>query len=184
MEARKLEALITSVELGSFNKAAKVLGYTQSGLTHMMNALERELGFSVLERNNYGVQQELKVLRTAKELGFYTFGLAYDEEIAMQIAADNHDALVLVLAMVEWEKGGATLEEAADYVNRITTKVKAVAPEILVFVQGVPVVTPEDTQYMYDHTDAVGFVGINNMEFGEEPIQDTVAAFKSAKIHR
>ena len=61
---------------------------------------------------------------------------------------------------------------------------KAVAPEILVFVQGVPVVTPEDTQYMYDHTDAVGFVGINNMEFGEKPIQDTVAAFKSAKIHR
>lgn len=56
MEARKLEALITSVELGSFNKAAKVLGYTQSGLTHMMNALERELGFSVLERNNYGVK--------------------------------------------------------------------------------------------------------------------------------
>lgn len=135
-----------------------------------------------LERNNYGVQQELKVLRTARELGFYTFGLAYDEEIAMQIAADSHDALVLGLAMVEWEKGGASLEEAAAYVNRITSKVKAIAPEILVFVQGVPVVTPEDTQYMYDHTDAVGFVGINNMEYGEKPMQDAVAAFKSAKL--
>ena len=137
-----------------------------------------------LERNNYGVQQELKVLRMAKELGFYTFGLAYDEEIAMQIAADNHDALVLGLAMVEWEKGGATLDEAANYINRITTKVKAIAPEILVFVQGVPVVTPEDTQYIYDRTDVVGFLGINNMEYGEKPIQDTVAAFKSAKVRR
>ena len=137
-----------------------------------------------LERNNYGGQQELKVLRMAKELGFYTFGLAYGEEIAMQIAADNHDALVLGLAMVGWEKGGATLDEAANYINRITTKVKAIAPEILVFVQGVPVVTPEDTQYIYDRTDVVGFLGINNMEYGEKPIQDTVAAFKSAKVRR
>ena len=119
-----------------------------------------------LERNNYGVQQELKTLRTAKELGFYTFGLAYDEEIAMQIAADNHDALVLGLAMLEWENGGATLEQA----------------EMLIFVQGLPVQTPEDTQYIYDHTDAVGFIGINNMDYGTKPIQDTVAAFKSAKI--
>ena len=136
-----------------------------------------------LERNNYGVQQELKTLRTAKELGFYTFGLAYDEEIAMQIAADNHDALVLGLAMLEWENGGATLEQAAEYINRVSTKVKAVAPEMLIFVQGLPVQTPEDTQYIYDHTDAVGFIGINNMDYGTKPIQDTVAAFKSAKIH-
>ncbi len=136
-----------------------------------------------LERNNYGVQQELKTLRTAKELGFYTFGLAYDEEIAMQIAADNHDALVLGLAMLEWESGGATLEQAAEYINRVSTKVKAVAPEMLIFVQGLPVQTPEDTQYIYDHTDAVGFIGINNMDYGTKPIQDTVAAFKSAKIH-
>ena len=113
-----------------------------------------------LERNNYGVQQELKTLRT-----------------------DNHDALVLGLAMLEWENGGATLEQAAEYINRVSTKVKAVAPEMLIFVQGLPVQTPEDTQYIYDHTDAVGFIGINNMDYGTKPIQDTVAAFKSAKIH-
>ena len=27
------------------------------------------------------------------------------------------------------------------------------------------------------------FIGINNMDYGTKPIQDTVAAFKSAKIH-
>ena len=77
----------------------------------------------------------------------------------------------------------ATLEQAAEYINRVSTKVKAVAPEMLIFVQGLPVQTPEDTQYIYDHTDAVGFIGINNMDYGTKPIQDTVAAFKSAKIH-
>lgn len=39
MDTKKLEALLTAVELGSFTRAAEVLGYTQSGLTHMMNSL-------------------------------------------------------------------------------------------------------------------------------------------------
>lgn len=136
-----------------------------------------------LERNNYGVQQELKVMQTARELGFYTFGLAYDEEIALQIASSNHDALVLGLAMVGWEKGGATLDEVVEYINRVTVKAKAIAPDILIFVQGYPVCTLEDTQYIYEHTDAVGFIGVNNMEYGEVPIQEAVAAFKKAKVH-
>ena len=46
MESKKLEALLMAVDLGSFTKAAEVMGYTQSGLTHMMNSLEREVGFT------------------------------------------------------------------------------------------------------------------------------------------
>ena len=51
MESKKLEALLMAVDLGSFTKAAEVLGYTQSGLTHMMNSLEKEVGFTLLERS-------------------------------------------------------------------------------------------------------------------------------------
>ncbi len=43
-------------DLGSFTKAAEVLGYTQSGLTHMMNSLEREIGFPLLDRGRHGVR--------------------------------------------------------------------------------------------------------------------------------
>ena len=42
--------------MGSFSAAAQKLGYTQSGLTHMMNALEAELGFSILQRGYYGIK--------------------------------------------------------------------------------------------------------------------------------
>ena len=56
MDNKKYEALLLSVELGSFSKAADKLGITQSGLTHMMNSLEKEIGFSVLSRNFNGVQ--------------------------------------------------------------------------------------------------------------------------------
>ncbi len=55
MESKKLEAFLMAVDMGSFTKAAEVLGYTQSGLTHMMNSLEKEIGYPVLERGRSGV---------------------------------------------------------------------------------------------------------------------------------
>lgn len=56
MDSKKLEILMTAADLGSFTKASEVVGYTQSGLTHMMDALEREVGFPLLRRNHSGIQ--------------------------------------------------------------------------------------------------------------------------------
>lgn len=41
--------------MGSLTLAAKALNYTQSGMTHMMNALEKELGITLLRRGRNGV---------------------------------------------------------------------------------------------------------------------------------
>ena len=38
MDAKKLEILMTAVDLGSFSRASEVVGYTQSGLTHLVNS--------------------------------------------------------------------------------------------------------------------------------------------------
>lgn len=56
MDSKKLEALSESVKWGSFTRAAETLGYTQSGLTHMMNALEKDIGFPILVRGRGGVR--------------------------------------------------------------------------------------------------------------------------------
>ena len=56
METKKLEALVTAVRTGSFTRAAEVLGYTQSGLTHMMNSLEKDIGFALLVRSRNGIR--------------------------------------------------------------------------------------------------------------------------------
>lgn len=55
MDAKKLEILMTAVDLGSFSKASEVVGYTQSGLTHLVNSLEREVGFPLLKRSHNGI---------------------------------------------------------------------------------------------------------------------------------
>ena len=56
MDSKKLEILMTAADLGSLTKASEVVGYTQSGLTHMMDALEREIGFPLLPRSHNGIR--------------------------------------------------------------------------------------------------------------------------------
>lgn len=56
MDSGKLRMLLHIVEKGSMMKAADALGYTPSGLSHMMDAVERELGVTVLTRTNRGIE--------------------------------------------------------------------------------------------------------------------------------
>ena len=55
MDSKKLEILMTAVNLGSFSKASEVVGYTQSGLTHLINGLEREIGMALIRRDHSGI---------------------------------------------------------------------------------------------------------------------------------
>lgn len=55
MDAKKLEILMTAVDLGSFSRASEVVGYTQSGLTHLVNSLDREIGFPLIVRSHNGI---------------------------------------------------------------------------------------------------------------------------------
>ena len=56
MNIAKYKALLAAVDFGSFSAAASALGYTQSGMTHMMNSLEEQIGFPVLQRGHFGVK--------------------------------------------------------------------------------------------------------------------------------
>ena len=56
MDTKKTKALLLALERGSLTAAAEELGYTQSGLTHMMNSLEDELGIRLLVRSKGGVK--------------------------------------------------------------------------------------------------------------------------------
>lgn len=55
MDIKKLNVLLTVVECGSFTKAGEHLGYTQSGITHMMKSLEKEIGFPLFTKGHHGV---------------------------------------------------------------------------------------------------------------------------------
>lgn len=54
MDNKKYEALIHIAETGSITLTAELMGYTQSGITQMINSLERDLGVKLLTRTNKG----------------------------------------------------------------------------------------------------------------------------------
>lgn len=55
METARCKAFVAAVECGSFTKAAEQLDYTPSGVSQLVSALERELGFELLRRTPKGV---------------------------------------------------------------------------------------------------------------------------------
>lgn len=93
METKKWEALLTAVELGSFTRAAEKLGCTQSGLTHMMNSLEGEVGFPLLVRDRYGVRLTTageRLLPAVREL------LQTERRLEGEIAAQSSYGLLII----------------------------------------------------------------------------------------
>ena len=56
MSLKKYEAFVRTAELGSMTKAAEALGSTQSRISHILNDLETEYGFSLMERNRGGIR--------------------------------------------------------------------------------------------------------------------------------
>lgn len=55
MDAKKIQILLSTLKTGSFLKAADSLGYTPSGLTHMMDSLEKDIGITILKRGRFGI---------------------------------------------------------------------------------------------------------------------------------
>ncbi len=56
MELRQLRHFVTIVEVGTFSRAADHLNLTQSALTHSIKALEKLIGFSLLDRGAAGAK--------------------------------------------------------------------------------------------------------------------------------
>lgn len=71
MNIQKYMAFVKTVEYGSFTKAAKILNYSQSGISRMINDLEKEWRVVLLERGKSGVKltsDGMKLLPHAKSV--------------------------------------------------------------------------------------------------------------------
>jgi len=88
MNIQKYMAFIKTVEYGSFTKAAEALCYSQSGISRMINDLEKEWKVSLLERGRSGVRltsDGLKLLPYAKNV--------CNEFIKLQMQVDELNGL-------------------------------------------------------------------------------------------
>jgi len=55
MEIKQLEFFVTTADIGIINQAAEALYTSQSNVSRVIGALEKEVGFSLFKRNSKGV---------------------------------------------------------------------------------------------------------------------------------
>ena len=108
--------------------------------------------------------------------------------LGMTVGGSTGSNLSGVQALYDASSTGkkAPLDEAVDFVNDLIGKIREINKNCLCFAHGGPISTPEDTQYIYDHTESVGFLGASSAERIpiEGPLEDAVRQFKSAKLHK
>ncbi|WNB90301.1 LysR family transcriptional regulator [Bacillus sp. NEB1478] len=84
MSIGKYEIFNTVVELGSLTKASESLSISQSGVSHAISSLEKELGFSLLTRNKAGI----KLTINGERMLLYIREIIYLNEKMFQEAAE------------------------------------------------------------------------------------------------
>ncbi len=145
-----------------------------------------------LEDTGMGYAKEIAALKLASELGFFTLGYAFNVEEARLVGEAGLDVLICHMGLT---RGGAigsqyaeemSLEDCAALIREMTAAARESKPDILIFAHGGPIAYPEDTAYIYEHTEAVGFLGASSIERipVERPIQEAVEKFKTIALPR
>ena len=75
MSISKYRAFIKVAESGSLTKAAKQLGYSQPGISHMVDSLETEMGFPLLIRN----KDKIVPTENGKKVLYYCYQIIKNE---------------------------------------------------------------------------------------------------------
>jgi predicted TIM-barrel enzyme len=141
----------------------------------------------VRESVGLGFAREVEMMRVARKKDLFTIAYTFNTEDAKRMAEGGVDCLV---AHVGSTKGGLagfqsiSLAEGAELVQEIIRVAKSIDPQIICLGHGGPFATPEDTQYLYQHTDAVGFVGASSIERIpiEKAVREAVVQFKSISL--
>ena len=74
----------TVVDMGSFHKAADILGLTPSAISHAISSMEKELGFSVLTRSKSGIT----MTNAGEQLLPYVNAVLNSDESLQQVIAE------------------------------------------------------------------------------------------------
>lgn len=141
-----------------------------------------------LEDLGMGFEKEVQLIRLARSMNLFTICYVFNPEEAELMAGAGADALVAHMGLTEGgaigSKRAKRLEEVVPLVQNIFKAGKRVKKDLLLLAHGGPISSPEDTEYIYEHTDAVGFVGASSIERipVEIAIRKATEAFKSKAI--
>ena len=117
--------------------------------------------YKILVQSGINLDQEIEMLALAKEMGFITSTMPFDIEDSIKTVEKADPDIYCFHAGTT--KGGLigfdtpyTIEETAERTEEAFREVLKIKPDLILFSHGASLVTPEDGQYILDHTSAHG----------------------------
>lgn len=143
------------------------------------------------EEKGIGFSREIELIRVARDMDVFTMAYVFFPADARAMAEAGVDCMVphtggTAGGLVGFDSLASPLEDAAASVQRIIEATREVNPDIICLAHGGTISTPEDTRYLYEHTDALGFVGASSIERipVEQAVMGIVGEFKNIPMKR
>jgi predicted TIM-barrel enzyme len=166
--------------------------FIQTGYSGIINfptiALYGESRIAAKESVGLGYTREVDMIKVANEMNIFTMAYVFSPIESKLMAEANVDCIV---AHAGRTRGGLVgfkdflgKEKAAKLVQEIIDAAKSVNLNVICLAHGGPFASPEDTRYLYEHTDSKGFVGASSIERIpiEKAVIEVVRGFKSILI--
>jgi len=174
------------------NLAELVKRFTDTGYSGIINfptygCVSDETWRKNKEAEGLGFSREIEMIRRARDMDILTMAYVFYPQDARAMAEGGVDCMVP-------HAGGTTgglvgfksspLEDAVIIVQKMIEVTMEVNSDIICLAHGGPFAAPEDTRYLYEHTDATGFVGASSVERipVERAVKGIVEQFKSIPL--
>jgi predicted TIM-barrel enzyme len=141
------------------------------------------------EHVGQGLGVEAEMIRVARSMDVFTMAYALTTDQARLLAAAGAD---VVVPHAGWTTGGMigrseddiSIATSAEQVQQLIEAAREENPDCICLAHGGAIATPADTAYIYEHTDAQGFVGASSVERIpiETAVSEAVRAFGSYRI--
>ena len=118
--------------------------------------------YRVLTSAGITLQHEIDLLRLAREMDMVSVGLAFDEEDSLRVVGEAQPDIFCFHAGttkggLKGYDSGETIAQTAERTERVIQKLRALKPDVILVAHGAAMETPEDAQFMLDHTSCDGF---------------------------
>ncbi len=118
--------------------------------------------YKVLTKSGITFDNEVAMLALAKEMEMVTVALAFDMEDSLQVIEEARPDIFCFHAgttkggLVGYDSG-ETIEETARRTEEAYQAIREIAPDTILVAHGAAMETPQDAQYMLNHTSGHGF---------------------------
>ena len=151
-------------DMRSVLEQLKAMGvYSASNIGPSISYVDKDSNlFRVLSSAGITLQHEIDMLKLARELDMVSVALAFDEEDSLRLVGEAQPDIFCFHAGttkggLKGYDSGETIEQTAERTEAANRKLRALKKDIILVAHGAAMETPEDAQFMLDHTTCDGF---------------------------